>query len=1286
MKGFLPFFGRFTSPRSVLLSIFLVVCSLTTVQAKTVVIGAGFGFISVPNMNGLNPGDVLAVKPGTYTGGSFLSLNGITITNNGGAVIFNGQVTFNSLQSCTFDGFQFINCPGIAIRWDGNSRRCIERNIYFKNVTGDCNNASEHNLYNGDTSSLKLYMCTFDSLTLFRSGLVMMASWGDAPSGICFMDSIVFSRVKIDSTTSNGTEVRGTFFRLDAHDWKVTYKGVNPILGDVGIFYISGSGSFHHIFRNGGRGYIVRLWNIFLKSHGVGNSYFYDNVDLNTVVYGSIDIRIEPQYFTQWLTGGNCLIYNNTSGNKGDNIGYWSSVAVVGQYDPPYTCYVKNNLGFNITTNGHTPIMMNQGNAWTGDTSNNMYFAKPDGVVDPVTGIPVANSPVLGKGLTVPWISDDVYHNPRTGAFDIGAVQHGGTPIPPPPNQPPVAVAGALTTITLPVSTATLDGTKSYDPDGTISTYAWTLVTGTGGNITTASAASTTVTGLTQGTYIYKLTVTDNSNATATALDTIIVKPAANLPPIANAGADQTITLPVSSTTVNGSASKDQDNGGLISAYAWSQSSGPSAATIASPAQVSSTISGLKVGTYIFKLVVTDASGATASDSLIIVVNAAANIPPVAKAGSSKTITLPVNTTTLDGSASTDADGTISTYSWAQVSGPSASSLTNAGTSIATANGLVAGVYVFELTVTDNSGASTKAQVKITVVAAGLQPPIANAGANQTITLPVNQVNMDGSASVAPSGTIVSYTWSQTSGPSSATLGTANAAQASAGNLVAGTYIFLLTIKDNNNATATDSLIVLVNPAVNIPPVANAGSSITITLPVNSAVLDGSASSDADGTIAAYAWTKISGPNTPGSTGDNSSTLSLTGLTVGQYVYQLQVTDNSGAKSTAQVKVTVVAAPNVLPIANAGPDQTITEPASTVSFDGSGSYDPDGSIKTYTWVLISGGGSVTINNGNTVNPSASGLVAGTYIFQLTVTDNSGATAKDQVTITVNPKPVQPNQAPVANAGNNQTITAPENSVGLNGSSSFDLDGTIVTYSWTQLSGPVTAVFINNGTATPTVSGLVVGTYTFKLTVTDNDGASSSDQVTVTVNAAVSKINQMPVAVAGTDTTIYLPASTYLLNAASSYDPDGSISSYQWQELSGPNTAIASSMNNEQVDLANLQAGVYEFQLTVTDNEGGSSVASIKVTVDNGTSSGDQLILFPNPAHDITTARITSSSNGAIRVNVYDMNGRTVLTEQSEKSLPVFEKTLNVSPLASGMYTIQIIIGNRKTMVTKFIKQ
>ena len=441
---------------------------------------------------------------------------------------------------------------------------------------------------------------------------------------------------------------------------------------------------------------------------------------------------------------------------------------------------------------------------------------------------------------------------------------------------------------------------------------------------------------------------------------------------------------------------------GNIVSYAWTEASGPSTANMATPNSAQASASNLVSGTYIFLLTIKDNNNVTATDSLIILVNPAANIPPVANAGSSITITLPTNTATLNGGASSDADGTVTAYSWTQVSGPNTAGSTGASTATISLTGLIAGKYVYQLQVTDNSGAKATAQVKVTVVAASLQPPIANAGANLTITLPTNQVNMDGSGSVAPSGNIVSYAWTQDSGPSTATLGTPNSAQASAGNLVAGTYVFRLTIKDNNNATATDSLIVLVNPAGNIPPVANAGSNITITLPVNTATLDGSASSDADGTITAYNWTQVSGPNTAGSTGTSTATVSLTGLVAGQYLYQLQVTDNSGAKATAQVKVTVVAAGLQPPIANAGANLTITLPTNQVNMNGSGSVAPSGNIVSYAWTEASGPSTATLGTPNTAQAGASNLVAGTYVFRLTIKDNNNATATDSLIVLVNP--------------------------------------------------------------------------------------------------------------------------------------------------------------------------------------------------------------------------------------------------------------------------------------------
>jgi hypothetical protein len=130
-------------------------------------------------------------------------------------------------------------------------------------------------------------------------------------------------------------------------------------------------------------------------------------------------------------------------------------------------------------------------------------------------------------------------------------------------------------------------------------------------------------------------------------------------------------------------------------------------------------------------------------------------------------------------------------------------------------------------------------------------------------------------------------------------------------------------------------------------------------------------------------------------TGANTATAGLSGLVAGQYIYQLIVTDNSGASSSAQVKIILTAAANVPPVANAGPNQSITSPASSVILNGSASMDTDGTLVSYSWVTISGPGSITINNSNTATPSAVGLQTGGYVFELTITDNNGATSMDQ---------------------------------------------------------------------------------------------------------------------------------------------------------------------------------------------------------------------------------------------------------------------------------------------------
>src|SRR5688500_9338069 len=206
-------------------------------------------------------------------------------------------------------------------------------------------------------------------------------------------------------------------------------------------------------------------------------------------------------------------------------------------------------------------------------------------------------------------------------------------------------------------------------------------------------------------------------------------------------------------------------------------------------------------------------------------------------------------------------------------------------------------------------------------------------------------------------------------------------------------------------------------PVVNQAPAANAGNNIIFTLPANSTTLTGSGT-DADGTVASYAWSKVSGPVTFALGSANAATTTLNSLVQGTYVFRLTVTDNDGATDTDDMTVTVNAAPvvNQAPTANAGnniiitlpPNSTIQTPKNTVG---------DGTIASYAWSRVSGHATFALGSVLVPYTTLFRSVQGTYVFRLTVTDNDGATDTDDMTVTVNAAPVV-NQAPTANAGNN----------------------------------------------------------------------------------------------------------------------------------------------------------------------------------------------------------------------------------------------------------------------------
>ncbi|GEN06746.1 F5/8 type C domain-containing protein [Myxococcus fulvus] len=207
---------------------------------------------------------------------------------------------------------------------------------------------------------------------------------------------------------------------------------------------------------------------------------------------------------------------------------------------------------------------------------------------------------------------------------------------------------------------------------------------------------------------------------------------------------------------------------------------------------------------------------------------------------------------------------------------------------------------------------------------------------------------------------------------------------------------------------------------------------------------------------------------------------------------------NEPAGSNCRVKeLWVFGAPatpgaNQPPVANAGADRTVVLPTSSITLTGSAT-DSDGSIASYAWTQVSGP-TATLTGAATSTLTVSDLSAGTLVFRLTVADDDGATHSDDVTVTVANTP--PNQPPVANAGADRTVVLPNAGITLTGSAT-DSDGSIASHAWTQVSGP-TASLSGANTPSLSVSALAAGTLVFRLTVTDDDGATHSDDVTVTV--------------------------------------------------------------------------------------------------------------------------------------------------------------------------------------------
>jgi len=674
-------------------------------------------------------------------------------------------------------------------------------------------------------------------------------------------------------------------------------------------------------------------------------------------------------------------------------------------------------------------------------------------------------------------------------------------------------------------------------------------------------SGGTTLTPVVNAAGTYTLTVTNQSSG-CTGSDQVVVT-GSIVPPTANAGPDRILTCTNMTAVLNGGGSSS----GANITYAWT-----------GPGIVSGGTTNMPVvnvaGTYTLT-VNNQTNGCSATDQVVVTSNTA---PPIANAGANMTISCPNPTVTLNGTGSTS--GANITYGW---TGPG---IVSGG---ATTTPVVNAAGTYTLTVTNQTnGCSASDQV---VVSGSTTPPTANAGPGQTLTCTTTTVTLDGTGS--SSGASIIYAWT---GPGIVSGGTTATPVVNA----AGTYTLTVT-NQSTGCSATSPVVVVSNTTL---PIADAGADTSIACTNATVQLDGSGSSS--GPNFTYDW---AGPGIV--SGDTTATpiVNMAGT------YVLTVTNQTnGCFASDSVLVTANTIP---PVANAGPDMTITCAIASVTLNGTGSAS--GANITYAWA-----GPGIVSGGTTNSP----VVNAPGAYTLTVTNQAnGCSASDQVIVESNTAP------PTANAGPGQTLTCTTTSVTLNGSGSSS--GAGIVYGWT---GP--GIVSGGTTNMPIVN--VSGTYT--LTVTNQStGCSANSPV------AVLRDTIPPTANAGADLVITCGNTSGTLNGSSS--SSGANILYSW---SGPGILSGGATTMPLVNLA----GTYT--LIVTNQSNGCSATDQAAVVVN-TMLGLDVQTTPANCFGAATGSATALASGGNGNYAYIWSTGATTTE--------------ISGLAAGTYPVTATNGN-----------
>lgn len=722
------------------------------------------------------------------------------------------------------------------------------------------------------------------------------------------------------------------------------------------------------------------------------------------------------------------------------------------------------------------------------------------------------------------------------------------------------------------VATATLAGNGAVSP----STGLWTLISGTG-TITTPTSPTTTVTGMPVGTHVLQWTITNGPCIPNFTSDQVTINIFDRTAPAANAGPDQEFCAPVTNVTLAANVPVSPATG------SWSVVSGTG--TFANPNSPTTTVSGMSIGSNVYRWTTSNGncpSAITSDDVIIRLFDPAA---PTAAAGPDQQICGSSSVTLAGSSVSFPAVGT-----WTLISGTGVIVSPNSPTSVI--NGIGVGESVFQWTVNNGPCGTTSDQVSI--FRFSNTNPVAAAGPDQSICVPVapNVVTMAGSAVTFPAV----GTWSIVSG--GGTIVSPNSPTTQITDMPVGINEFQWTV--NNGACipsiTTDNVRVLVYSSGT--PIANAGPDQDLCSVSGSTTMAGSSLI----IPATGQWVLVSGSGTIAD--PSSPTTSVSGLGVGQNIFQWTVNNGPCANglTTDQMSIFVYDPNN--PSANAGPSQSLcTSAGNTITLNGSNVIFPAVGV----WSVS--GGPATIVDPNSPTTLVTDLGPGTYSFTWTVDNGvcpNPITSSTSITIvadgTAQPAAAGPDQSQCGTAGS--VVMAANTPTG------------VATGSWSVVQG--TATFSDPTSPTATVSGLSIGVNILQWNIDNVDCGITTDQVSIFVYDP-----NNPVAAAGADQQLCTPTtSTTLTGSAITIPAVG-----QWTLISGSGTIA--NPNSPSTAVSGLGLGENVFQWQVNNGVCANPITSDQVSIfvyDQTASAADA-----GPDQDICTptTSVTMAGNAPV---------------------------------------------------------